>query len=101
MPDERSLVVVLALAMRLATTDFVVPAETAAAVDCPTETNRDKSGTGGGHINFNGSQVQTEAALAIRCSLGAERGGFEPPVPVTQDTAFPVLHNRPLCHLSE
>ncbi len=29
----------------------------------------------------------------------AERGGFEPPVPFGY-TAFPVLHNRPLCHLS-
>src|SRR5882672_9027874 len=30
-----------------------------------------------------------------------ERGGFEPPVPLSEDTAFPVLHNRPLCHLSQ
>ncbi len=30
----------------------------------------------------------------------AERGGFEPPVRVAPDTAFPVPHNRPLCHLS-
>src|SRR5262245_43065391 len=30
----------------------------------------------------------------------AERGGFEPTVPLSEDTAFPVLHNRPLCHLS-
>ena len=76
MMDNRSLVVVLTLAIGLAiTADFVVPAETAAAVDCPTETNRDKSGTRGGHINFNGSQVQTEKALTSRCSLEAERGG--------------------------
>ena len=31
----------------------------------------------------------------------AERAGFEPAVPVSRDTAFPVPHNRPLCHLSE
>ena len=31
----------------------------------------------------------------------AERGGFEPPVRFDPHTAFPVPHNRPLCHLSE
>ncbi len=31
----------------------------------------------------------------------AERAGFEPAVPVARDTAFPVPHNRPLCHLSD
>src|SRR5947199_10546807 len=30
----------------------------------------------------------------------AERGGFEPPVRFDPHTAFPVPHNRPLCHLS-
>ena len=30
----------------------------------------------------------------------AERQGFEPWVPRKRDTAFPVLHIRPLCHLS-
>src|SRR6476660_6391632 len=30
----------------------------------------------------------------------AERGGFEPPVRFDPYTAFPVPHNRPLCHLS-
>src|ERR1700687_2823426 len=29
-----------------------------------------------------------------------ERGGFEPPVRFDPHTAFPVPHNRPLCHLS-
>ena len=102
MPDERSLVVVLALAMGLAiTADFVVQAETAVAVDCPTETNRDKSGTRGGQLNFNGSQVQTEAALASRCSLDAERGGFEPPVRISPYTGLAIRPNRPLWHLSE
>src|SRR6267143_1358329 len=31
----------------------------------------------------------------------AERGGFEPAVRFDPHTAFPVPHNRPLCHLSE
>ena len=30
----------------------------------------------------------------------AERGGFEPTVQFDPHTAFPVPHNRPLCHLS-
>src|SRR5437870_13876152 len=29
-----------------------------------------------------------------------ERGGFEPAVRFDPHTAFPVPHNRPLCHLS-
>src|SRR5215831_3708612 len=31
----------------------------------------------------------------------AERAGFEPAVRFDPHTAFPVPHNRPLCHLSE
>jgi hypothetical protein len=30
----------------------------------------------------------------------AERAGFEPAVRFDPHTAFPVPHNRPLCHLS-
>ena len=38
--------------------------------------------------------------LDVALSLSAERGGFEPPVRFDPHTAFPVPHNRPLCHLS-
>jgi hypothetical protein len=65
-----------------------------------TNAGLDKSWTSGGHEKSRGSQVQCITALGNLGSLQAERGGFEPPVPVSQHTAFPVPHNRPLCHLS-
>jgi hypothetical protein len=62
----------------------IVPVINAATVDNVEENNRDKSGTRGGFVKHNGPQVPTEATLAGLLSLGAERGGFEPPVAVTQ-----------------
>jgi hypothetical protein len=62
--------------------------------------NQDKTGTNAKRSNKQGSQVACSVQLASLGSLQAERGGFEPPVPVSQHTAFPVPHNRPLCHLS-
>ena len=62
--------------------------------------NLDNSWTFEGHENEHDPQVDTRAPLASRRSLVAERAGFEPAVPVARDTAFPVPHNRPLCHLS-
>src|SRR5438270_9090483 len=50
------------------------------------------------------ARVEMKAAGPVsgshRFLLGAERGGFEPPVRFDPHTAFPVPHNRPLCHLS-
>lgn len=77
MTHNRSLVS-SAVTIRLTVTgNDVVPAENAAAVDCPTEINRDKSGTRGDPIDYTGSQVQMKSALTGRCSLEAERGGFD------------------------
>ena len=44
--------------------------------------DRNKSGTRGGARNEAGSQVTSAEVLASLFSLDAERGGFEPPVPV-------------------
>src|SRR5580692_4988894 len=60
----------------------------------------DKTGTSAERLKNQGSQVASMVQLASLSSFPAERGGFEPPVPISQDTAFPVPHNRPLCHLS-
>lgn len=62
--------------------------------------DRDKTGTSGTENGTKNPQACIYAGSAGVGSNGAERGGFEPPVPVSQDTAFPVPHNRPLCHLS-
>ena len=62
---------------------------------------RDKTGTSGAENGTKDPQACIFAGSAGGTSDGAERGGFEPPVPVSQDTAFPVPHNRPLCHLSQ
>jgi hypothetical protein len=53
--------------------------------------NRDKTGTNEWYQKQKGSQVAPFSSLASVGSFKAERGGFEPPVPISQDTAFPVL----------
>src|SRR5262245_37532404 len=60
----------------------------------------DKSGTTGGLLATAKSQAPKYKELTNASSLQAERGGFEPPVRFDPHTAFPVPHNRPLCHLS-
>ncbi len=44
--------------------------------------NRDKNGTSGGTQKSNGSQTTYSQEVTSHCSLYAERGGFEPPVPL-------------------
>jgi|SRR5271170_5913320 hypothetical protein len=61
----------------------------------------DKSGTSGVRQKSGALQAIEWSALAKRRSFAAERGGFEPPVRFDPHTAFPVPHNRPLCHLSK
>ena len=46
--------------------------------------------------------AKADASHTYDTSAGrqAERAGFEPAVRFDPHTAFPVPHNRPLCHLS-
>ena len=60
----------------------------------------DKTGTTGDRHARAELQAVELKELAIACSFRSERGGFEPPVRFDPHTAFPVPHNRPLCHLS-
>jgi hypothetical protein len=60
----------------------------------------DKTGTMGAHERSRDPQTSFREEVASHGSLEAERGGFEPPVRFDPHTAFPVPHNRPLCHLS-
>jgi hypothetical protein len=60
----------------------------------------DKNGTTGCPVMSRTPQLPLLMAVAQCGCFGAERGGFEPPVRFDPHTAFPVLHNRPLCHLS-
>jgi hypothetical protein len=62
-------------------------------------TNLDKGGTTGRYQENRGSQVLSLSTLASLGSFEAERGGFEPPVPVSQHTAFPVQWQSALRHL--
>jgi hypothetical protein len=66
------------------------------------EPSRHKTATNG---KVQGCLRKAKANVSITydtsASRQAERGGFEPPVRFKPHTAFPVPHNRPLCHLSE
>jgi hypothetical protein len=66
----------------------------------PTTAILDNTGTITRHRQIVPVQSQPGSGLVIHDSLEAERGGFEPPVRFDPHTAFPVPHNRPLCHLS-
>ena len=46
-------------------------------------------------------QQTANQSVAAFCGLRKRRGGDSNPRSPFGDTAFPVLHNRPLCHLSE
>src|SRR3990172_7426454 len=80
-----------------------------ARLDVKMSDNTPAPANDGGSAARNSRRVPFRPADGCRWSLvrfallnmGAERGGFEPPVPVSPHTAFPLQHNRPLCHLSE
>jgi hypothetical protein len=65
------------------------------------ESNRDKSGTTPSQEKTDTSQEGKCQDLATCTWFQAERAGFEPAVRFDPHTAFPVLHLRPLGHLSE
>ncbi len=76
------------------------PATTAPGHPTPAIPDRDKTGTTGPENRTKNPPALLSQVAAGQRFTQAERGGFEPPVPISQDTAFPVPHNRPLCHLS-
>jgi hypothetical protein len=56
------------------------------------------------HVEFTFRNLQCQIGSIDSCRMlvrmSAERAGFEPAVRFDPHTAFPVPHNRPLCHLS-
>ena len=64
------------------------------------ESDGDKSGTTGRSPKTRDSQVLSISTLASLDSSQAERGGFEPPVPISQDTAFPMRRQSAPRHLA-
>src|SRR5213080_1494834 len=64
------------------------------------DSGRDKSGTTACNKNASAPNRSENQPETTRSWLNAERAGFEPAVRFDPHTAFPVPHNRPLCHLS-
>jgi hypothetical protein len=58
------------------------------AAVAPGNVNRDKTGTNAERLKHQGSQVASSMQLASLGSFEAERGGFEPPVPISQTRHF-------------
>jgi hypothetical protein len=102
------LIMITMTAVVLPAIAVVLPMETASASSStanvtPFESGfatLDKTGTTGVQKVSRDPQALATKQFGDHGSLNTERGGFEPPVRFNPHTAFPVPHNRPLCHLS-